>query len=79
MKRIVRIRVFCITSAVALMTFPCPAAQQALSSGAAAVRIQILTGTKVFISHGAVKQHRETLSWPMTCFMRIGRGGESMP
>lgn len=52
MQRAVRMGIFCITSVVALMTIPFVEAQQASNSAAAPVPIQILTGTKVFISNG---------------------------
>jgi hypothetical protein len=52
MRRIVRLNIFVITAAMALLTVPIAAAQPASDPPAAPIPIQILTGKKVFISNG---------------------------
>jgi hypothetical protein len=49
--RIVRIVIFCIASAVALLTIPVAAAKKAPDPPRGPIPVQIITGKKVFISY----------------------------
>jgi len=51
MWRIVRLEVFCISAAIALLTVPIAAAKKVADPPAAPIPIQILSGKKVFISN----------------------------
>ena len=52
MKRVARIGVICLISAIALVVAPISEAQQAVNPPAAPIPLQILTGKKLFISNG---------------------------
>jgi hypothetical protein len=52
MKRVARIGVICLISAIAPVVVPISEAQQAVNPPAAPIPLQILTGKKLFISNG---------------------------